>query len=344
VTGRWVVEGLETELGRFHLGPIDLTVDPGHAVVVLGPSGAGKTTLLRALAGFVPLRAGRIRRDGVDLTDWPPEARALGYVPQGLGLLPHRTVAGNVRYPFEVRGRSGVDGRVRELLERFRLAELADRYPARLSGGEQQRVALARALAAEPSLIVWDEPWQGLDVLARHELGLVLHDLREVERIPVLVVTHDPTLAFSIADSFLVLRAGRVLGQGEPARLLDAPFDAFAARFVGFDNVYGLGELAGDPNDGLRGWLRDRAGPEGVAFPSPPALSAAGDGRTWTGRVRSVRPNPDGLAIEVACEGLVVLLRRDRSAGTAPTVGQEVGFALEPSMLRPLGARFGSAF
>ena len=203
---RWVAEGLEAGLDHFHLGPVDLEVGPGQAVAILGPSGAGKTTLLRALAGFLPLQNGRILRDGEEVSDWLPEERRLGYVPQGLGLFSHRTVARNIRYPMELQ--EGVDAtrRTQELLQRFHLTPLADRYPARLSGGEQQRVALARALAAEPELILWDEPWQALDVLARHELGEILHDIRETERVPVVVVTHDPALAFSIADSFVVLR------------------------------------------------------------------------------------------------------------------------------------------
>ncbi len=131
----WRVEGLESGLTGFHLGPIDLALAPGHAVAVLGTSGAGKTTLLRTLAGFLPARHGRIYRDGTDITDWPPEERGLGYVPQGLGLLPHRTVEGNLRYPMEVRGRPDAALRASELLDRFRLRPLARRYPARLSGG-----------------------------------------------------------------------------------------------------------------------------------------------------------------------------------------------------------------
>jgi putative spermidine/putrescine transport system ATP-binding protein len=340
VSDGWVVEGVEISLDRFHLGPVDLAVRPGEAVAVLGPSGAGKTTLLRTLAGFLPLSAGRVLRDGTDVSDWPPEARALGYVPQGLGLLPHRTVAGNVRFPLDVRGRSDASDRTRELLAKFRLSDLANRYPARLSGGEQQRVALARALAAEPSLIVWDEPWQGLDVLARHELGFVLHDLREVERVPIVVVTHDPALAFSVADSFLVLRDGRVRARGDANAMLGSPVDAFVARFVGFDNVFEPRELDGGVAGGLRDWLSRRAGPEGLAFAAPTVPPIAAGGPPWEGRVRSARPNPSGVAVEVDSDGLVVSLRLAPS-GTVPlpTVGSRVVFHVEPAAVHALGAR-----
>jgi ABC-type Fe3+/spermidine/putrescine transport system ATPase subunit len=339
VSARWVVEGLEVDLDGFHLGPVDLTVAPGNAVAVLGTSGSGKTTLLRALAGFLPMRKGRILRDGTDVSDWLPEERALGYVPQGLGLLPHRTVEGNIRYPMELRDRPDRGARTRELLEQFQLTPLARRYPSRLSGGEQQRVALARALAADPGLIVWDEPWQGLDVLARHELGLVLTDLRGTERVPMVVVTHDPSLAFSVADSFLVLRSGRVREQCDAATLLRAPADPFAARFVGFENVFEPAALSAGAPGGLRAWLRERSGPEGIAFATPAPPRDGSPGTSWEGTVRSARPSPQGLTVEVRADELLVLLRMPPPVTPPlPALGQRVRFALDPATLQPLGA------
>jgi len=335
----WTVDALETDLDRFHLGPVDLDLAPGTATAILGTSGAGKTTLLRTLAGFLAPSAGRILRDGVDVGRYPPEERRLGYVPQGLGLFPHRTVAGNIRYPIELRTRDDPRPRVRELLARFRLAPLADRYPARLSGGELQRVALARALAADPELIVWDEPWQALDVLARYELGLVLHELREEEHLPVVVVTHDPALAFSIADSFVVLRGGRVLEQGDPASLLRAPSDAFVARFVGFDNVYETAELVAGAAGGLRAWLLTLAGPEGAAVPCPTLPPAASASPGWDGKVRSARPGPEGLRVEVVCDELLVTLRVPPPVTTPlPALGTRVRFGIDPASVQPLGA------
>ncbi len=274
----WKVEGVESQLDGFHLGPVDLELGPGRAVAALGSSGAGKTTLLRTLAGFLPARSGRIVRDGVDITDWMPEERGLGYVPQGLGLFAHRTVERNVRFPLEVRGRRDARARTQELLERFHLTPLQHRYPARLSGGELQRVAIARALAAEPELIVWDEPWQALDVEARYELGQVLQELRETDRVPVLVVTHDPGLAFSLADRFLVLRRGRVAWQGDAGALLDHPFDGFSARFVGLENVFDRPELEARQATPFIAWLLERAGEEGVAFGRPLVAGPPGRG------------------------------------------------------------------
>jgi len=334
----WVVEALETDVDRFHLGPVDLDIVPGRAVAVLGPSGAGKTTLLRTLAGFLPASAGRILRDGAEISDWLPEERGLGYVPQGLGLFPHRSAARNVRYPLDVRDHPEAAARTRDLLERFHLSELADRYPSRLSGGEQQRVAIARALAAEPELIVWDEPWQALDVQARYELGLVFHQLRETEKVPIVVVTHAPGLAFSVADSFVVLRGGRLRGEYDAAELLRRPADPFVARFVGFDNVYDRASLEGTPATPLRTWLLERAGPEGVAFAAPPLPSASDPGSAWAGMVRSARPGPLGVTVEVASDYLLLTLRMPLPwTPPLPHPGEPVRFRIDPTSLHPLG-------
>ncbi len=334
----WTVEGLESQLDSFRLGPIDLTLTPGRVTAVLGSSGSGKTTLLRTLAGFLPARSGRIARDGVDLTDRPPEERSLGYVPQGLGLFPHRTVERNVSYPLDVRGRTDALARARELLERFELTPLARRYPARLSGGEMQRVALARALAAEPDLVLWDEPWQALDVEARYELGRVLEELREMGQVPIVVVTHDPALAFAVADSFLVLRAGKPAVRGDAATLLAHPSDMFSARFVGYDNVYDRAELAKGAPGSLPAYLAQHSGSEGVAFARPILDTAAGSPGRWEGVVRSARPTPEGFAVTLRVDGLPVAVTVRPSAATRlPSVGARARFEIDETSLLPLG-------
>ena len=334
----WSVESVESHLDHFRLGPIDLALDSGHVVAVLGNSGAGKTTLLRTIAGFLPADRGRVLRDGTDLTDRPPEARRLGYVPQGLGLFPHRTVERNVSYPLEMRGRLDARARSRELLDRFGLAPLARRYPARLSGGELERVALARALAADPELILWDEPWQALDVEARFALGRVFEELKETARVPAIVVTHDPALAFSVADSFLVLRAGRIGFHGDPAVLLDLPTDAFTARFVGYENVYDCRSLESGPPGSLAAWLRDRAGPGGIAFARPVVNRAAQVPGVWEGVIRSVRVTPDGLDLSATVAPLTVGLRlAPPVSGSLPSTGERVAFDVDEKNVRPLG-------
>ena len=340
----WRAEGLESDLEQFHLGPIDLALAPGRAVAVLGSSGAGKTTLLRTLAGFLPVRRGRLLRDGEDISRWMPEERGLGYVPQGLGLFPQRTVFGNVRYPLEVRGRVDAHDRTVELIERFRLAPLQNRRPHRLSGGEQQRVALARALAADPELIGWDEPWQALDVTARHELGVVLGEVRASERIPIVVVTHDPGLAFSVADAFLVLDRGRSRFSGGAVDLLERPTDPFVARFVGYENVFERPALEAGRDRPFAAYLLARSGPGGVALGNPLAAPTTGAPSTWEGLVRSARPTPEGVRLELAVEELLVVVRLPRPWPTSlPATGSRLRFNLEPDDIHPLGpARTGA--
>jgi putative spermidine/putrescine transport system ATP-binding protein len=333
----WVVDAIEAQLDSFHLGPVSLEVGPKQTVAVLGPSGAGKTTLLRTLAGFLPVERGHLFRSGEEISRWLPEERRLGYVPQGLGLFPHRTVARNVRYPMELREGTNAERKTAELLERFHLASLADRYPARLSGGELQRVALARALAAEPELILWDEPWQALDVLARHELGEILHDLQATEGIPVIVVTHDAALAFSIADSFVVLEGGRSRPPCDAATFLRTPTDAFVARFIGYENVFERAALEAISSSPLASWLREHAGAGGIAFSTREFSEEGATGLSWEGRVRSARPGPYGIAVELLSGELLISLRMPSSTSNPiPKLGQRLRFEIDPSSAHAL--------
>ncbi len=333
----WRADGIEVAVGGFRLGPLDLALEAGRAVAVVGPSGAGKTTLLRALAGFLPIERGRLWRDGVDLTRAPPEARGLGYVPQGLGLFPHRTVFHNVRYPLEIAGTPDPDPAAEALLDRFRLRPLADRRPAALSGGEQQRVALARALAADPELIVWDEPGQALDVEARHDLGGVLADLRAVDRVPIVVVTHDPALAFSVADEFVVLDRGRLLLRADAASLLRHPPTAFVARFAGYENVLDRPAVDRAGDGPFARWLRGRAGPEGVAFRALPVPAPEAPRGAWDGVVRAARPDPDGIRLEIAADDLMLAARLPRAwSAPLPAAGSRVRFDVPSDGVRPL--------
>lgn len=330
---RWTLDGLECAVERFRLGPVDLDLAPGTAVAVVGRSGAGKTTLLRTVAGFVPATAGRLARDGTELTDEAPEVRRVGYVPQGLGLFPHLSVEENVRYPLELRRRSDAVRSARALLGRFGIAPLADRLPHRLSSGEAQKVALARALAAEPELLLWDEPAHALDVDARDELSGVFDDMARHEGVPLLLVTHDPTLAFGLAERFLLLHGGSVEFAGDASALLARPPDLFTARFCGFDNVLGRPALegAGTP---FAAWLLARSGPEGVAFPS---VGVATDGPSRvTGEVVAARPRPDGVALEVDV-GSLRLRARSASFGPALRAGSTIALSLAEEQLRPLG-------
>ncbi|WP_026373418.1 ABC transporter ATP-binding protein [Agrococcus lahaulensis] len=213
---------------------------PTHSVVALvGSSGSGKTTLLRMVNRMVEPTAGAVRIDGVDVRsiDAVPLRRSIGYVLQAGGLLPHRTVADNVATVPVLAGRSRREARsdALGLLERVGLdPALADRYPAQLSGGQQQRVGVARALAADPSILLMDEPFGAVDPIVREQLQAELRALQAELGKTVLFVTHDIDEAFALGDEVIVLREGAEIAQrGTPTEILASPADDFVASFVG---------------------------------------------------------------------------------------------------------------
>ncbi|HEX8970453.1 ABC transporter ATP-binding protein [Oryzihumus sp.] len=249
-SGVLTVDGV-VERGEFRLA-VSATVAPGEVLGVLGPNGAGKSTLLRALAGLTGLASGTVRLGGTVLDGEgvfvPPEQRPVGLVFQSYRLFPHLSVLDNVAFAPRSRGLGRRRSReiARGWLERLDLAELADRRPAQVSGGQAQRVALARALAAEPGLLLLDEPLSALDAGTRLDVRTLLRRHLEFFAGPVLVVTHDPLEAMVLCDRLLVIEGGRVVQQGTPAAVARHPATEYVARLVGL-NLY-AGRL--DPGRG----------------------------------------------------------------------------------------------
>ena len=208
-------------------------VAPRHPLAVIGPNGAGKSSVLSAIAGLVPLESGRVRIGARTVDGLPPERRRIGLVFQDYVLFPHLTVRDNVAFATRMRGgRAAARAAADPWLERYGLTSLAGRYPAELSGGQAQRVALARALAAEPEVLLLDEPMSALDVEVRAEMRteLATH-VREFGGATVLV-THSPADAAALADSVLVLEAGRVTQRGTLDELRAAPATPYVERML----------------------------------------------------------------------------------------------------------------
>jgi thiamine transport system ATP-binding protein len=215
----------------------DLTLPDGAVLAVLGPSGSGKSSLLRAIAGLEPVGAGRVAWDGVDLRGTPTHRRGFALMFQDGQLFDHLTVARNVGYAPRLRRARDVDRRVEELLELVGLAGYADRLPSTLSGGERQRVALARSLAAEPRLLLLDEPLSALDAGLRERLAADLGAILRRAGTTALMVTHDHDEAYAVADRLVVMRAGRVVQEGDIAEVWARPVDPETALFLGYARV-----------------------------------------------------------------------------------------------------------
>jgi molybdate transport system ATP-binding protein len=300
------VSGLDVDLevpGRVRAA---LTAAPGRVIALIGPNGAGKTSLVQALAGLVGA-SGRAHLDGVDLLPLPAREREVGLVFQGQALFPHLTARDNVAFGPRARGvgRREAGERADHWLSRMGLAELGDRRPGRLSGGQAQRVAIARALATEPRLLLLDEPMAGLDVTVamalRIELGRHLRDYDGV----TLLVTHDAIDALTLADHVVVLDGGRVAQQGTPEDVAAHPRTAHVARLVGLNVLRDGGEFTSfRPRDVTVSLRR----PEGSAR------------LAWSGPVVSAQQHGDVVRLLVGTDPALL-------ADVTPQAAAELGLA-----------------
>jgi osmoprotectant transport system ATP-binding protein len=228
---------------------LSFTVSAGDVCVLVGPSGSGKTTALRLINRMIPVTAGDILLGGRSVLHREPKElrREIGYVIQQIGLFPHQTVAENIATVPRLLGwhKERIGARVSELLELIDLdpAEMRERYPAQLSGGQRQRVGVARALAADPPLMLMDEPFGAIDPINRGRLQDEFLRLQAKVKKTVVFVTHDIDEAIKMGDRIAILREGGVLVQYDtPREILTHPADEFVAQFVGADR--GLKRLA----------------------------------------------------------------------------------------------------
>jgi osmoprotectant transport system ATP-binding protein len=235
-----VIESLSKRYGSTTVvDAVSMTIERNSITVIVGTSGSGKSTLLRMINRLVEPTSGRVLIEGRDTESEPAHRlrRRIGYVIQGHGLFPHRTVAENVATVPRLLGweRSRIRARVDELLQALQLdpATYADKHPHQLSGGQQQRVGVARALAAEPAVLLMDEPFGALDPIIREKAQ---DDLLEIQRkfgTTMLVVTHDIDEAFRLGDRVAVMSEGRLLQYDRPEVLVTHPADALVARMTG---------------------------------------------------------------------------------------------------------------
>ncbi len=270
---------------------LDLTIPKGELVALVGPSGCGKTTTLKMINRLVEPTSGTVWMDGVDARTLPVHElrRGIGYVIQQAGLFPHRKVADNIATVPQLAGwhKDRVRQRVAELAELVELdPDLLGRYPSALSGGQQQRVGVARALAADPPVLLMDEPYSAVDPIVRARLQDELIALQQRVQKTIVLVTHDIDEAIKLADRIAILKVGGILAQVDtPEELLRSPADEFVADFLGDDR--GIKRLS------LMRVRQARVSPGPVVAPSDSAADARAvmraQGTDWVAVV-----DPDG--------------------------------------------------
>ena len=221
----------------------DFKATPGFTIL-FGPSGAGKTTLLDCVAGLSKPDSGRIAIgdsilfDAAQHVNLAVERRHVGYVFQNLALFPHLTVEKNVRYGLTHLSASERSDRTSAILQAFRIAHLASRYPSEISGGESQRAALARTLITDPAALLLDEPLAALDFATKSKIIDDLRQWNQTHRIPILYVTHSREEVFALGERVLILDAGRIVAQGTPHEVIAAPQQETVAQLIGFENIF----------------------------------------------------------------------------------------------------------
>jgi molybdate transport system ATP-binding protein/molybdate/tungstate transport system ATP-binding protein len=308
---------------------LDATLEVDGFTALLGISGSGKTSLLKAIAGLLP-------SEGCPWNRLPPQARPVGYLPQGYGLFPHLRTWQNVAF--------ALDGTRRErhrdaaaLLARVGLPGMEERRPRELSGGQQQRVALARALARQPRLLLLDEPTSALDSITRDDLMDELVGLVRGTGMPALAATHDPHLAM-MADRVALLAGGRIVQQGPPAEVFSRPSNQAAARLAGIRNVFTASVLAQDGpwvmlscgGQSLRARTLDgcNAAPRvGVAIRAE-ALLPVPRGCGIDGDVVAIRP--EGLRVRATLAANGLRLEALLPSGISPRLGERMSVAAAP--------------
>jgi sulfate transport system ATP-binding protein len=234
-----LIKDVSKSFGSFiALDKVSVEVPEGELLALLGPSGSGKTTLLRIIAGLEVADSGAVLYNDEDITHHSPRERKVGFVFQHYALFRHLTVSENIGYGLKVRKTPKVQirNRVSELLHLIRLEGLESRYPSQLSGGQRQRVALARALAAQPRVLLLDEPFGALDAKVRQELRQWLRRLHEEIHVTSIFVTHDQEEALEVADNVVVMNHSQIVQSGTPAEVYNNPATPFVYDFLGDSN------------------------------------------------------------------------------------------------------------
>lgn len=245
--------GIKKRFGSVRaLKGIDLKVEKGEFITFLGPSGCGKTTTLRIIGGFESPDEGTVKLSGRDVTGLEPNLRNVNTVFQNYALFPHMDVEKNIGYALKIAGmkKSEISRQVDEMLDLVKLPGYGKRMPSQLSGGQRQRVAIARAAVGRPDVLLLDEPLGALDLQLRRQMQTELKRLQKQLGITFVYITHDQEEALNMSDRIIIMNNGGFEQVGTPTEVYDHPRTPFAAKFIGFSNVFSASVISQD-SDGM---------------------------------------------------------------------------------------------
>lgn len=316
------------------LDNMNLYIRENEFLTLLGPSGCGKTTTLRILGGFESPDQGKVMFDGADITNIPPNRRALNTVFQKYALFTHMTIAENIAFGLKIKNKSKayIDDKIKYALKLVNLEGFENRSPALLSGGQQQRIAIARAIVNEPKVLLLDEPLGALDLKLRQDMQYELIRLKNELGITFVYVTHDQEEALTMSDTIVVMNQGYIQQIGTPEDIYNEPQNAFVADFIGDSNIIDgimvedkLVEILGakfpcvDVGFGTNKPVDVVIRPEDIDLVEP-------EKGTITGRVSHLIFKGVHYEMEVMANGYELLVH---STDMVP-VGQEVGIQVVP--------------
>lgn len=316
------------------LDEMNLYIRENEFLTLLGPSGCGKTTTLRILGGFETPDSGRVMFDGKDITNAPPNKRALNTVFQKYALFTHMTIAENIAFGLKIKGKSKayIDDKIKYALKLVNLEGYEKRSPALLSGGQQQRIAIARAIVNEPKVLLLDEPLGALDLKLRQDMQYELIRLKNELGITFIYVTHDQEEALTMSDTIVVMNQGYIQQIGTPEDIYNEPENAFVADFIGDSNIVDgimiedrLVEILGAKFECVDIGFGTNKPVDVVIRPEDIDLVPVSSG-TITGRVTHLIFKGVHYEMEVLANGYEWLVH---STDMVP-VGQEVGLHVDP--------------
>lgn len=332
----------------------NVAIEPGEFFSFLGPSGCGKTTILRTVSGFIEPTEGQVLIGGKDMTGIGPNLRPTALIFQNLALFPLMRIWENIAFALEVKGKSSAERRKRadELLSLIALPEQGDKFVHELSGGQKQRVAIARALAAEPQVLLLDEPLSALDLKLRQHMRTELRLIQQRVGLTFIYITHDQGEALTMSDRVAVMRDGLIEQVGDGRTVYDDPATAFVASFVGENNAFPgkvkaisdgsavvatrIGDLRGRVATAARGTLK--VGQDAMLFIRPMALNIAEKGSVVDNRFTASVVNEEfegqnyHVFLKGPAEAPIKMALVNTGQARSSAIGHEMTLAYDPDI------------